>query len=69
MKPAKENSEKAKILTANIINQNIDKMDDNNKKAATIMKNEGIESSVKHMLMDHTTGLPLTYAEMRARYG
>lgn len=63
------NHSKANKLVNNIIDVTYDKMDDNNKKAANVMKNEGIESAVKHMFIDQRTGNKLTYAEMRARYG
>ena len=56
-------------LVNRIIEQNIDKMNRPNQIAAKIMATEGIEASVKHMLIDHETGEPLTYAEMRYRYG
>lgn len=63
------NNSYAKEFVNNIIDVNYDKMNDNNKKAANIMKTEGIESAVKHMFTDQRTGNKLTYAEMRARYG
>ena len=44
-------------------------MDEPNKKAISVMKNEGIEAAVKHMFTDYVTGRTLTYSEMRHRYG
>ena len=64
-----DNHSKANKLVNSIIDVTYDKMDDNNKKAANVMKTEGIESAVKHMFIDQRTGNKLTYAEMRARYG
>lgn len=64
-----DNKSKANELVNNIIDVTYDKMDDNNKKAANVMKTEGIESAVKHMFIDQRTGNKLSYAEMRARYG
>lgn len=64
-----DNNSKAKELVNNIIDVTYDKMDDNNKKAANILKTEGIESAVKHMFIDQRTGNKLSYGEMRARYG
>ena len=52
----------------NIIDNNYTNMDDVNKKAATIMKEEGMAAAVKHMFTGEN-GQPLTYAEMRSRYG
>ena len=43
-------------------------MDELNKKAATVMKNEGMEAAVKHMFTGEN-GKQLSYAEMRERYG
>ena len=47
---------------------NFKNMDDLNKKAATVMKEEGMEAAVKHMFTGEN-GKQLSYAEMRARYG
>jgi hypothetical protein len=44
-------------------------MDEPNKKAFSVMKNEGIEAAVKLMFTDYVTGRTLTYSEMRHRYG
>lgn len=63
------NKQNAKEFVNNIIDANYDKMDDNNKKAANILKTEGVESAVKHMFIDQKTGNKLSYGEMRARYG
>ncbi len=48
---------------------NMDNMDDVNKKAATILITKGPDAAIKHMFTDQTTGKPLTYGEMRSRYG
>lgn len=58
----------AEQLANRVIDNNYDKMDDCNKKAADVFRNEGMESAVKHMLTDEK-GNPLSYAEMRWRYG
>jgi hypothetical protein len=50
------------------IDENYKNMDDLNKKAATVMKEEGMEAAVKHMFTGEN-GKQLSYAEMRARYG
>jgi non-ribosomal peptide synthetase component E (peptide arylation enzyme) len=60
---------KGLALVDDIIACSYEKMDNNNKKAADVMKTQGIEAAVQHMFTDQRTGLPLTYAEMRARYG
>ena len=62
-------SKDAKQLVDTIIDKNINKMDDYNKKAATVLKNQGIDEAVKHMFTDQDTGKPLSYSEMRYRYG
>lgn len=46
-----------------------DSMDANNKKALDVMATKGAESAVKHMFTDQESGRPLSYAEMRMRYG
>ena len=46
-----------------------DYMNDNNKKAMEVAKTQGIEASVKHMLIHPKTGEPMSYAEMRYYYG
>lgn len=38
-------------------------------KAVEILEKEGDASFVKHVFTDQDTGKPLTYGEMRARYG
>ena len=43
-------------------------MDDNNKKAMDVWKNEGMEAAINHM-MTGNDGKPRSYAEMRALYG
>ena len=46
-----------------------DNMDEHNKKALKVMKNEGMDAAVKHMFTDQETGRQLSYGEMRMRYG
>jgi hypothetical protein len=58
----------AKKIINKIIDVNYKNMDDLNKKAATVMKEEGVEAAVKHMFTGEN-GKQLSYAEMRARYG
>ena len=53
----------------NIIDYNYDQMDDHNKKAADVMKTQGLDAAIQHMFTDQETGRQLTYGEMRARYG
>lgn len=55
-------------LANKIIDTNYNKMDDYNKKAADVFRNEGTREAVKRMLTDED-GNPLSYAEMRWRYG
>lgn len=55
-------------LANKIIDTNYNKMDDYNKKAADVFRNEGTRAAVKRMLTDED-GNPLSYAEMRWRYG
>lgn len=38
-------------------------------KAAEVLEKEGDAAFVKHVFTDQATGKPLTYGEMRARYG
>ena len=64
----KEQEEKATKIINNIIDNNYRNMDELNKKAATVMKNEGMEAAVKHMFTGEN-GKQLSYAEMRERYG
>ena len=45
------------------------KMDPLNQQALAIMITKGTTAAVKHMFTHETTGLPLTYSEMRERYG
>lgn len=62
--------DKKESLENNIVLEKIiNNMNDRNKKAMEVMINKGINESVKHMLIDDITGKPLTYGEMRARYG
>jgi hypothetical protein len=44
-------------------------MDDNNKKAIDTLSNKGTNAMIQHMFTDQETGKPLSYAEMRSRYG
>ena len=44
-------------------------MDDTNRRAFTVMAEEGVDAAVKHMFTDQKTGRALSYAEMRSRYG
>ena len=44
-------------------------MDEANKGATDVMANEGMKAAVKHMFTDQETGRPLSYAEMRSRFG
>ena len=60
---------KGLALVDNIIACSYEKMDNNNKKAADVMKTQGMEAAIQHMFTDQRSGLPLSYAEMRARYG
>jgi hypothetical protein len=53
-----------KIKTSSIY-QN---MDDANKKALLILGTKGLDEAAKHM-MNPTGDKPLSYAEMRARFG
>jgi len=46
-----------------------DAMDDHNKKAMDVLTTKGMNAAIQHMFTDQETGLPLTYGEMRARYG
>ena len=46
-----------------------DAMDNNNKKAADIMANKGINASVEYMFTNPNTGQKWDYAAMRAMYG
>ena len=52
----------------NIIKKNIHKMDAHNATAANLLSQGNIYKSVEHMFTDET-GKPLSYAEMRWRYG
>ena len=59
----KEIADDAKFLA------NCNGMDDRNKKANDVLKNEGTAAAVKHMFTDDNSGKTLSYAEMRQRYG
>ncbi len=52
----------------NLIQQNINKMDTHNATASILLSQGNIYKSVEHMFTDET-GKPLSYAEMRWRYG
>jgi len=43
-------------------------MDDDNKKALLILETKGLDEAAKHM-MNPTGDKPLSYAEMRERFG
>jgi hypothetical protein len=60
---------KQKLPPIQIPQISMDNMDDVNKKAATILITKGPDAAIKHMFTDQTTGKPLTYGEMRSRYG
>jgi hypothetical protein len=60
--------EKIIKIVNKIIESNYKNMDDLNKKATTVMKEEGMEAAVKHMFTGENEQ-QLSYAEMRARYG
>lgn len=45
------------------------KMDHYNAKAYNVLKNEGQDAFMKHVFTDQDTGKPMSYAEMRMRYG
>jgi hypothetical protein len=44
-------------------------MDTLNQQALKVMLTQGTTAAVKHMFTHETTGQPLTYLEMRERYG
>jgi len=67
MDTKQKESEAFKILNK-IIDVNYKNMDDLNKKAATVMKEEGMDAAVKNMFTGEK-GQQLSYAEMRAKYG
>jgi len=46
-----------------------DKMDNNNKIAYNVMKNQGITAAVEHMIKHPKTGEPMDYSTMRYYYG
>ena len=46
----------------------INKMDDNNKEAAEVWNNKGVDAAVEFMLKDVVNG-KMSYAEMRSKYG
>jgi hypothetical protein len=45
------------------------KMDHYNAKALRVLEGEGNDSFIKHVFTDQDTGAPMSYAEMRMRYG
>ena len=65
----KQQSDHAKKVVNQIIDTTYEHMDDHNKKAADVMKAKGMSAAIEHMFTDQDTGRPLTYGEMRARYG
>ena len=67
--PKQETDHDAKKVVDQIIDTTYDNMDDHNKKAADDMKTKGMNAAIEHMFTDQDTGRPLTYGEMRARYG
>ena len=56
------------ISLKELIIQNYNKMDECNKKAATIMLTKGTDAAVKHMFTGDN-GEKLSYIAMRERYG
>jgi peptide deformylase len=58
-------SEEAQALLASMM----PKMDDKNLAAAQIMATKGLSAALQYMLTDQETGQPLSYSEMRSRYG
>ena len=63
------NVKKIPLIVENIIDKNFELMDENNKKAATVLKNQGIDTAVKFMFKHPKTGEPMDYATMRYYYG
>lgn len=45
------------------------KLDHYNAKAARVLANEGSAAFIDHVFTDQDTGKPISYAEMRMRYG
>ena len=65
----KDNTRKKEIADDAKFLANCNGMDDRNKKANDVLKNEGTAAAVKHMFTDDNSGKTLSYAEMRQRYG
>jgi hypothetical protein len=63
------NQIKTSIANGTLLDAVMPHMDDNNKKAAEVMKTQGMDVAVKHMFTEPKTGKPLTYSEMRYLYG
>jgi hypothetical protein len=63
------NVKKMPLVVENIIDKNFELMDENNKKAATVLKNQGIDNAVEFMFKHPKTGKPMDYATMRYYYG
>jgi hypothetical protein len=63
------NDNKTPVIVESIIDKNLHLMDDNNKKAATVLKNQGTNAAVQFMFKDPETGKPMDYAKMRHYYG
>ena len=72
VKKAETNAEQAKhfcnaMEASGLVNSNL--MDNLNRNAYNVMKNQGTEAAVNHMFTDQETGRRLSYGEMRSRYG
>ena len=63
------NQIKTSIENGTLLDAVMPHMDDNNKKAAEVMKTQGMDAAVKHMFTHPKTGRPLSYSEMRYLYG
>jgi len=48
---------------------NIDNMDDANKNAINVGKIQGLEKCIEYMFTEPESGKPMSYGEMRMRYG
>jgi len=63
------NVKKMPVIVENIIDKNFELMNENNKKAATVLKNQGANTAVEFMFKHPETGKPMDYATMRYYYG
>jgi len=63
------NVKKMPLIVENIIDKKFELMDENNKKAATVLKNQGMDAAVEFMFKHPKTGKPMDYATMRYYYG